>query len=659
MNLGRYKVLEELGRGSFGIVYKAEDQALDRVVALKVLHNQLTVDPGFIGRFEQEAKLAARLDHPNLVPIYDLGQIDGLFFIAMGLMAGGSLKDRLKKEGAFGSEKARDVFSQILQGVQVIHENNIIHRDLKPGNILFDQYGIARISDLGFAKALHSDASTSLSMSGGMIGTPAYMAPEIWEGKPAGPASDIYSLGCVLYEILTGEVLFDGESAAEVMTKHIIHGPKLETRALPLFWKNILGQCLAQKAQNRYLSVREFLDDLKNNKSITVAAENSSEPLPEETASPGEGGLIEERKECQPVDHKEAGSDLNASGGKTIAEEDMLMSEPQISDDLKLNSKTSESKSRVDLSAIIDAPLRPEEGKKSGRIDKPWLFPLLIFLGLVMIAIIPSLVDSFSPVEPTQTPRPTQTPQPTQAPQQIRTTIREIDGMEMVYVPAGEFSMGSESGDIDEKPVHTVYLDAYWIDKYEVSNGQYAKCVAAGDCTKPSYTKSYTRSNYYGNPEYDNYPVIYVNWNQAKDYCQWAGGELPTEAQWQKAARGTDGRIYIYPWGNERPDSRLANYDGNIGDTSPVTDYEAGASPYGALNMAGNVREWVNDWYGSNYYSTSPTRNPSGPSSGEYRVLRGGSWNDSNRIIRAAYRNNNYPTDANGYNGFRCVLPQP
>ena len=110
----------------------AEDQALDRVVALKVLHNQLTVDPGFIGRFEQEAKLAARLDHPNLVPIYDLGQIDGLFFIAMGLMAGGSLKDRLKKEGAFGSEKARDVFSQILQGVQVIHENNIIHRDLKP-----------------------------------------------------------------------------------------------------------------------------------------------------------------------------------------------------------------------------------------------------------------------------------------------------------------------------------------------------------------------------------------------------------------------------------------------------------------------------------------------------------------------------------------------
>lgn len=244
---------------------------------------------------------------------------------------------------------------------------------------------------------------------------------------------------------------------------------------------------------------------------------------------------------------------------------------------------------------------------------------------------------------------------------------REIDGMVMVYVPAGEFEMGGSdtNAESDEKPVHPVDLNAYWIDKYEVSNAQYALCVADGDCTVPQYTGYYTRSSYYGNPDYDNYPVIIVSWHQAQAYCQWAGGDLPTEAQWEKAARGTDGRTY--PWGNESPSCQLANYNkGNyespsycVGATSPVTDYEGGASPYGALNMAGNVWEWVRDWYGSNYYSNSTAENPSGPVSGSYRVLRGGSWYYGSRYIRAAYRDNLFQTDTSDLIGFRCALPQP
>lgn len=373
MNLGRYKIIEELGKGSFGTVYKAEDQTLDRVVAIKVLHSQLTVDPGFIGRFKQEAKLSARLDHPNLVPIYDLGQIDGRFFIAMGLMIGGSLRDRLNNEGPFDSEKACDVFSQILQGVQVIHENNIIHRDLKPGNILFDQYGITRISDLGFAKAIHSDASLSLSMSGGMIGTPAYMAPEIWEGKPASPASDIYSLGCILYEILTGEVLFDGESAAEVMTKHVIHGPKLETRVLPPFWKNILEQCLAPKPQDRYASIQQILVALKEENVRPDEPVLFDDPLPEETACSGKEEIDDALQEDQAIEKADARIDLSSSDQSAVMKENIHLASSETEQNRTKDHKLAEvpeAKEQEDLSAFVDFARMPEAIVKPDDRDK-------------------------------------------------------------------------------------------------------------------------------------------------------------------------------------------------------------------------------------------------------------------------------------------------
>lgn len=230
-----------------------------------------------------------------------------------------------------------------------------------------------------------------------------------------------------------------------------------------------------------------------------------------------------------------------------------------------------------------------------------------------------------------------------------------------VFVPAGPFTMGNApgAGNLDEVPAHRPRLAAFHIDRTEVTNVAYARCVAADTCAAPSKLGSKTRARYHGEAAFAGHPVVHVSWQQAASYCRWVGGRLPTEAEWEKAARGAkDARRY--PWGDDKPTCRTANFAGARGcggDTDRADARPAGATPYGALNMAGNVWEWVSDWYDPTYYRRSPARDPQGPSWGAFKVMRGGCFDTGAEGLRASCRNRDFPTAQKPNVGFRCARP--
>ena len=220
----------------------------------------------------------------------------------------------------------------------------------------------------------------------------------------------------------------------------------------------------------------------------------------------------------------------------------------------------------------------------------------------------------------------------------------------MALVPEGEFMMGSATGDSDEQPEHKVYIDAFMMDKYEVTVEQYAAFLQAKGIEPPADWKIMNQT------AHQKRPAANMDSVDAALYCKWVGKRLPTEAEWEKAARGTDGRMY--PWGNEAPTPLHANFGktdwNNHGALTPVGSFEQGKSPYGIYDMAGNVWEWVSDWYDFRYYKTAPSKNPTGPSSGGTKVIRGGAWNGNARALRSANRSLISPTDQ-GLTGFRCA----
>jgi len=696
MQLGKYDIHEVIGKGGFGTVYRATDRALGVERAVKIMHPALSQDAEFLERFRLEAHIAARLDHPYIVPVHDLDEINGAVFLVMKYMPGGSLKQRLANHGPLPFPLVLKLLAQMALALDHAHQQGLIHRDVKPANVLFETDDLVRLTDFGFAKVMTTrNISSSLTLTGGLIGTPPYMPPEIWRHKSVSPAVDQYSLACLFFECLTGQTLFAGESPAEIMTRHVLDGPIFPSdwpAEVPADLNSVLQKALAGNPADRFASCSQFVE--------TVAA--LAGPATQSVSRPTLTALPEV-----------AVAQMVARASNAPPPEALPTIQPA----------PAASPPRSPLtSAGFSQPREPS------RHRQPWWVMALIILGGLGLLTICGLGGAWlldwlpggKPTaivvaNPTHTPFPpaaaTATPiiKPTTTPTRLPTATLDpmippecteigqtwtspIDGMVLVCVPAGDFLMGSTGTDNrtkdDERPQHTVFLDAYWIDQTEVTNAMYAKFVRetgyrtgieeagwglvfigaqweelpGADWRHPAGPESST-------DELLNHPVVLVDWFDATAYCEWAGRQLPSEAQWEKAARGVSGQIY--PWGNEPPTGYLANYadasagftwsdqtaDDGFATTAPVGSYSDGASPYLALDMAGNVLEWTADGYDENYYSSQNFwQNPTGPANSQGRVVRGGSWLLESWDVDTADRLKGTPNIGYSDRGFRCLV---
>jgi eukaryotic-like serine/threonine-protein kinase len=635
-SIGRYHVLEKLGEGGMAVVYKAYDTRLERDVAIKVIRMDAFPPIALervLARFEREAKLLARLDHTNIVTIFDSGEFEGAPYLVMPYLPGGTLKDITGKPIPY--VEACKILIPIARGLEYAHQHGMVHRDVKPSNILISADGIPRISDFGIGKLLEEEGSQTLTGTGVGVGTPEYMAPEQWLNQVT-PQSDIYSLGIVFYELVTGRVPYRAVTPAAVLLKQNTDPlPQLKEFVpdLPEAVERVLFKALAKKPENRYPTMKDFETALERLASVRMQDENTYDGLNYYAKEKAREGLKIDISRKPPVWFWPILVGIGLLGVVVII-------------GLVVASKVGSGLAALSETPVLRTTSSQTTTNAAAHIETQQMLK----------TIAPEQVRADTGTSPTQSFF--NTTSPTETFKNGSNIVSPKDGMVMVYVPAGDFIMGSNQNydtqaEKDEVIQHTVYLDSFWIDQTEVTNAMYARCVSAGSCTIPGSSNSNSHLNYYGSSIYANYPVVNVDWDQAMAYCQWAGSRLPTEAEWEKAARGTDGRIY--PWGNQAPGAALGNFNKYVGDTSKVGSYLPGASPYGALDMAGTVWEWVADWYSGTYYLSSPSNNPNGPASGTSRVERGGSWFSDTSLLGVFQRGGNFPNYRSNYVGFRCA----
>jgi serine/threonine protein kinase len=643
----RYVIDTLVGKGGMGAVYRAVDTRLSgRVCAIKEM-SVLSVPTAeryqAAQNFEQEATLLAKLCHPNLPQVHNFFQDgnSGRYYLEMDFVQGVTLEELLEQQRPFDEQQVRAWAYQLCDVLTYLHTQNppVIFRDLKPQNIMVDQRGQLKLIDFGIARFFKPAQSTDTQA----LGTVGYAPPEQHGRGQTDPRSDIYSLGATLWRLLTRQDPADAPYRLPVVS---YYNPAISPQL-----DHAIQKAMSLQPEHRFQTALEFRQTLEGNKiDLPIGGTVILKPKPVNNQLSIQVGftmalLMLVVAGVYALFAANNGSTATATPTTAIVVVTSVV--------------------EVTVSSVASPPLREEST------------PISTTPEISVVVFDPT--DTPTPTA-TMTTAPTATPTVTAAPiTALPPTVIAPDGMTMVLIPAGWFTMGSTSANVDtavslcrtscprseftnEMPQREVYISDFYMGLTEVTNDLYQDCVRSGRCVVPNDSNApdsrYKVNEYYNLPQYGNYPVVRIRWEDAHNYCQWIGGRLPTEAEWEKAARGSDGRIF--PWGNSF-DSRNANTQDGGGDIlRPVASYPDGRSPYCLYDMAGSAWEYVQDWYSASYYQNAPSQDPQGPSSGSDRVLRGGSYSDYKAYARVTNRGTpSRGTVRSGYRGFRCAMDVP
>jgi len=718
---GRYALYGEIASGGMAAVHLGRQlgaAGFARTVAIKRLHGGLARDAEFVAMFLDEARLVARVRHPNVVPTLDVVSTFDELFIVMDYVHGESLLRLLTASRAAGRPAppaiAASVVAGVLHGLHAAHEAvsetgeplGMVHRDVSPHNVLVGLDGVPRVLDFGIAKATQRVQTTR---EGQLKGKIAYMAPEQLQGAPADRRADVYAAAVVLWEALTGQRLFEGDSEGAVVTQVLAartSAPSLLAPGVSTHLDAVTMRALARDPSRRFATARE----------MAIALESTG-PL----ASPSDlGAWVASLSRDVLAERAAMVAEMEAESSRSNAEL-AVNSLRSIAHGARLPAKgAGPTLPSPRVSAPPPAPIhapgpsdlgseRPVHLEHSTsaslalprRYEPPWsrrapfvagtsavcLGAVALGAFLVVRAPAPRAATSNEPSAGAGAPRPSAdgAPPPPGAGAVPVVSAKAACPDGMNAIPGGRFFMGSDDDLPLERPAHQVSLAPFCMDVHEVTTEAYGRCSDRGECKRAGQTnkwsgitaadrKSFDAQCNGRDPERGRHPINCVDWEMADRFCRLAGKRLPTEAEWELAARGPDGRRY--PWGDEAPSALRLNACGpecvawgkqhGVAEeamyaesdgwptTAPVGSFPAGQSRYGIQDVVGNVWEWTADRYAP--YGPAEQTDPEGPEEGDERVIRGGAWNGAQPSwVRPTFRYKNDPATRSYGVGFRCA----
>lgn len=599
VRIGAYVVEEQLGQGGMAAVWRVRHELLGSLHAIKCLLPEFARNEEVRQRFVNEGRIQAQLRHPAIVAVTDLIEQDSVVGLVMDYVKGTSLDVMLRQQRPLPLATVREVFLQVTRGLSYVHARGVVHRDLKPSNIMVDETDRrlrARLLDFGVAK-FESHEAPALTRTGMTLGTLQYMSPEQVKGEAIDARSDIFALGIVLYEVLTGRIPFDGSSAwslqMAIVTGKVV--PPRQVRAeLPPAVSAVLLKALQTEPADRYQSAQ----------ALEEALEEATRPQGEQpwsapfTPPPG-------RATVPPPTRADRGV-LSVSPRDELGDEE---------DDL-------------------ERAFRPRRSR--------WPLVLLV---LLLAAGAGAYV-----VRETRLPS---GPDEKSMDELVRATVRREpkSGLAFVRLPGGEFRMGCDARDAecapDEPRPRVVRVEGFWLAKTEATVEAWDKCVAARACAATARTvvnDEGAKCNP-GDPTRKKHPVNCLTWDESKALCQWLGGRLPTAAEWEYAARS--GRTAMWPWGDTeatKAHARFVERDDADGRTAEVGKHRDGSTPWGLHDVAGNVWEVTSDSFDVKKGTVE---------------ARGGSFKSKAKWLRASNRFEVDPATRSDSLGVRCAIDTP